>query len=195
MKNTVAHIAFFSFATLLLVSASYLVYSQWTNDTAQKSSVARYEATHGVDGELAMIDTVRFFENPCYSYCATKSDDGCEEKVDQLKKTILTVERNGLDIHHITAADLKSMPPNTSLNMMLESYTVSRKQNKQGTSYYVTVESFEAILEKIQNDHILMNEISQAYETFRAKDISEMLDRTCARERLEELRRKSERAL
>lgn len=195
MKNSAAHIAFFSIVTLLLVSASYLAYSQWTNDSAQKSAVARYEATYGVDGELAMIDTVRFFENPCYTYCATRSDDGCEEKVDQLKKTVLTVERNGQDVHHITAADLKKMAPNTSLNMMLESYTVSRRQNKQGTSYYVTVESFEAVLEKIRNDHVLMTEIGEAHETFRAKDISEMLDRTCARERLQELRRNNERAL
>ncbi len=195
MKNSFAHIAFFSVVTLLLVSATYLVYSQWSNDSAQKSAVARYEAVYGVDGELAVIDSVRFFENPCYTYCATKSDDGCKEKVEQLKKMVLTVEQNGRGVHHITADDLKKMAPNTSLNMMLESYTVSRKKSKEGISYYVTVESFDAILEKIQNDNAFMSEFKEVYETFRAKDIAEMLDRTCARERVQELRRKTERAL
>lgn len=195
MKKQSAHIAFFALTALLLIAASVLVYNQWVTDSEQQTVTARYEATHDVeDTEMTVIDTTRFFENPCYSYCATRSE-GCDEKVEELRKTVLTIEQNGQDIRELTAADLKRLPANTSLNMMLDSYTVSRAENEEGTSYYVTVESFDAVLEKMNGETTMMTETGGVYETYRLEDITEWLDQTCAREKLQELRQRTERPL
>lgn len=178
----------------MLVSAGLLAFNQWTGDVERKLATLRFQPDVEFNSET-VIDTVGLFENPCYSYCSEKSEDGDGECVDRLTKTILTVETNGRDVHRFTAEDLKKMEPNTSLNMMLESYTVSRKKDKKGTKYYVTVESFDAILEKTPDNDYLLRENAKEGQVFRAKDIVEMLDRTCARDRLEDLIRSGERPL
>ena len=195
MKQSIGHITFFLIAALLLISASYLAYSQWVGDRAAQSEAMHYDETADMRSHTAVIDTVRFFENPCYSYCEVPGVEGCESRVDQLTKTVMSVERNGRQIQRITAEDLKKMEPNTSLNMMLEAYTVSRKKGNKGTSFYVTVESFDAILEKTPDDHYLLRESGEAVQVFSAKDIAEILEETATRERLQELMRNMNRPL
>ncbi len=151
MKKEFGHITTLLLMSILLISGGFLTYSQVQNDKDQNLIGDRnsYEVDEISESSL---DTLRFLTDPSYEYCEFSCEENENSSCEKLSKTILTVKQDGLSKRNLTASDVSKLPANASINLMFETFSVSRKTNSCSTTYFVTVESFDTYLENIQRE-------------------------------------------
>jgi hypothetical protein len=154
VKNQNLHLLIALFAGAMIFVAGYLTFSGLYNDFEENSSIAVYDALGEKDREncVSLLDTSKYFEEPCYEFVNYQKSICSKGKIsDGLSKTIVKVTNSGNTHQPIEGGNIKYLPLNTSLNIMLETYTVSRLSDTCD-QYLVTVESFSTKLEKVGRD-------------------------------------------
>lgn len=131
---------------ILLISGVVLTYNQYKID--QEIDLFSQETSASAFSTESVIDTLQFIVNPSYEYEEFSCVESEDTKCDVLKRTVLSIDHKGMNSSPSTES-FKRLPPNSSLNFMLETYTVERRTESCKTSYFVTVESFDTNLEPI----------------------------------------------
>jgi hypothetical protein len=67
-----------------------------------------------------------------------------------ISKTVVKVENADGSFKNLDRSSIKTMPANSSLNLMIEKYTVRRDMENSTPSFFVTVESFQAQMDNLQ---------------------------------------------
>lgn len=143
MKKQVSHILFLVLTAVLVTAAGVLAYSGLHQNAANHAKLADQSLSLDEKNMDPVLDTIRFFEQPCYEYCqVSTADSDCEDAVDVISKTIVKVENDKGDFENIEESSIKKFPANKSLNLMVEKYTLKRKMINSNPSFFVTVESF-----------------------------------------------------
>lgn len=148
MKKDFGHISMFFLMIALITAGSILTYSQIQSDKdiqlLSDSKFSNFELN-----PTSELDTLRFLVDPSYEYCEFACEESNNVKCDILRKTIVSVNHDGFnDIS--SNQELNQLPANASINLMLETYSVSRRVDSCQTTYFVTVESFDTRLENLQ---------------------------------------------
>ncbi len=147
MKIQTRHTLFFVLSGIMLLIAGSLTYSEFA-----KGFDARPEVLPKDDSEdicLNLPDSTRFIARPCFEYSKYQHVN-CRQKgiKDEISKTIVSVSGNGFDLKSPESGSIKSIPANRSLNIMMETYTVTRKSDSCDV-YIVAIESFSTTMERI----------------------------------------------
>ncbi len=150
MKKQFRHISFLVVSAVLLVSATVLTFDGWSHEF---DSIDANKQLFSLDQSVSehALDTTQFFiDNTCYEYC--QFEDATSELIlsDQLSKTVVKVENKLGKYEEIETSSIKMLPPNASLNLMIEKYTVKRHIKNSKPSFFVTVESFNTTIERTQ---------------------------------------------
>ncbi len=145
-----SHIVFLAFSAALLVSATVLTLDGWNNDlNDSKRSDSTTDLFESQSVVSVALDTAQFFmENSCYEYCQLEQTEEEGLKKDKLSRTIVKVENGSGEYEELDNNSIKSLPPNASVNLMIEKYTVERNSGKDKPKFYVTVESFNTTIER-----------------------------------------------
>jgi len=143
-KQDFGHILIFLTLSVLIVAGACLTYDQIQADHVIQAKSERAERNFKVD--QSVIDTLRFLTDPAYEYTKVCSDNQ-EKTCESLSKTVMTVEHKGLRDFGSERTGIKEFPANASVNFMMKTYSLSRETDSCSTTYYVTVESFDALLE------------------------------------------------
>ncbi|MFT6996898.1 MAG: hypothetical protein ACJAQ4_000643 [Cryomorphaceae bacterium] len=185
MKKEFGHIALFVSMVTLLVSGGFLTYSQVQNDMdSQLLSQRSIETTDEI--HESALDTLRFLVDPSYEFCEFACEEDENSSCEKLSKTIVSVNQKGFSKTNLNSPELARLPANASINLMFETYSVSRRTDSCSTTYYVTVESFDTSLENIQNeidsDISTFNTLSpdELYEAMRSGESLEWVKKFCA---------------
>ncbi len=184
MKKEFGHITLLLLMIMLLVSGGYLTYSQVQNDKDQNliGDRSSYEMDEISESSL---DTLRFLTDPSYEYCEFACEENENSSCEKLTKTIVTVKQHGFSKDNHTASDVSRLPANSSINLMFETYSVSRRKDSCSTTYFVTVESFDTYLESIQkeidSDLSTFNTLSseEIYEAMQTGESLEWVKKFC----------------
>ncbi len=131
--------------------------------------------------EPSALDTAQFFEQACYEYCQQEPCANSSENLDVLTKTVIRVENKEGDFEDIDNGMVKSFRPNQSLNLMVEKYTLKRKKDRDGSSFYVTLESFNTSFEPLNFGNFCKG-IDPDGEAFLTDDQIDRLKVFCANE-------------
>lgn len=132
----------------LVVSGCVLTYNQVQNDKEINLLSEVPQINFEADSK-SVLDTLKFLVDPAYEYCELSCEKSVDSKCDVLKKTIVSIDHNGLESIE-GVQEMSRLPANTSINLMLETYSVSRRIDSCQTTYFVTVESFDTQLENLQ---------------------------------------------
>jgi len=169
----------------LVVSGGFLTYSQVQNDMdSQLLSQRSIETTDEI--HQSALDTLRFLVDPSYEFCEFACEEDENSSCERLTKTLVSVKQQGLSKSLLSAREVTRLPANASINLMFETYSVSRRTDSCSTTYYVTVESFDTSLENIQNeidsDISTFNTLSpdDFYEAIRSGESLEWVKKFCA---------------
>jgi len=169
----------------LVVSGGFLTYSQVQNDMdAQLLTQRSIETTDEI--HQSALDTLRFLVDPSYEFCEFACEEDENSSCERLTKTLVSVKQQGLSKSLLSAREVTRLPANASINLMFETYSVSRRTDSCSTTYYVTVESFDTSLENIQNeidsDISTFNTLSpdDFYEAIRSGESLEWVKKFCA---------------
>lgn len=135
----------------LVISGGLLTYSQVQNDL-DSQLLSQHSTELNEEFHETALDTLRFLTDPSYEYCEFSCEKDEDSSCDRLTKTVVSVKRQGLPESNLSSSELARLPANASINLMFETYSVSRKTDSCSTTYYVTVESFDTYLENIQNE-------------------------------------------
>lgn len=143
MKKQISHILFFLFTATLVAAAGVLAFNGLHQNSENKTAMREINLSLDDRNVAHVLDTVQFFEEPCYTYCQLELvDKDQNETVDILSKTIVKVANEKGDFENIDERSIKEFPANKSLNLMVEKYTLKRKMVNSSPSFFVTVESF-----------------------------------------------------
>lgn len=185
MKKELGHIALFVLMVTLVVSGGFLAYSQVQNDKA--ANLMSDHETYVVEKvSESHLDTLRFIVDPSYEYCEFACESDENSTCEKLTKTVISVNQHGISEKDLSAEDLSRLPANASVNLMYETYSVSRRADSCSTTYYVTVESFKTELENLQKE--LDSEIStfntlspeELFEALQSGESQEWVKKFCA---------------
>jgi len=185
VKKEFGHITLFVLMITLVISGGYLTYSQVQNDKAQNLMGDRSSFEVDEISESA-LDTLRFIVDPSYEYCEFSCEKDENTACEKLSKTIVSVKQEGIPKNNLSASEISRLPANASINLMFETYSVSRKTDSCSTTYYVTVESFDTYLESIQKeidaDISTFNTLSpeELYEMMRSGQSLELIKKMSA---------------
>lgn len=185
MKKDFSHITLFVLMITLVVSGGYLTYSQVQSDI---DSHLMEEHTASIDygSQESALDTLRFLVDPAYEYCEFTCEDDVNSTCEKLTKTVISVSQQGISNTRRSGPELTRLPANASINLMFETYSVSRRTDSCSTTYYVTVESFDTYLESIQQevnpDISTFNTLSskELYDALRSNETLELVRKVCA---------------
>jgi len=171
VKKEFGHITLFVLMFTLVMSGGYLTYSQVQNDIAQ--NVMNERSSFEVDEvSESALDTLRFLVDPSYEYCEFSCEENEKSTCDKLSKTIVSVKHEGFSEDNLSAAEISRLPANASVNLMFETYSVSRKTDSCSTKYFVTVESFDTYLESIEKE---IDADLSTFNTLSPEEITEAL--------------------
>jgi len=135
----------------MVISGGILTYSQVQND--KNSHLLSQRSTEITDDlHQSAIDTLRFLVDPSYEYCEYECEKDENSTCDRLSKTVVSVSQKGLANERFGRSEVARLPANSSINLMFETYSVSRRSDSCSTNYYVTVESFDTYLESVQKE-------------------------------------------
>lgn len=168
----------------LVVSGGILTYSQVQNDRdthlLSQRSMAMTDDIHE-----SALDTLRFLVDPSYEYCEFECEKDENSSCERLTKTVVSVNQRGLAKEQLGAPEVTRLPANSSINLMFETYSVSRRSDSCSTNYYVTVESFDTYLESVQreidSDISTFNTLSreELFETLQSDKSLDLLRKFC----------------
>jgi hypothetical protein len=185
VKKELGHITLFVLMIILVVSGGILAYSQVQNDKATHLMAER--DSYSIDRiSESHLDTLRFLVDPSYEYCEFACESDEKSTCERLTKTVISVKQKGISESNLSAEQISRLPANASINLMFETYSVSRKTDSCSTTYYVTVESFDTRLEELQKQ--IDSEIStfntlspgELYEVLRSGESQEWVKKFCA---------------
>ena len=133
------------------------------------------------------LDTLKLVEDPCIEYSSLEQKCGDNANKDILVKTVVKVEQPDGNYQELNDNSVKSLLPNSSINLMIEKYRIERSKNQSSTSFFVTVESFNTILQKSEtNDFfkpVLLEESTslskEQLEFIRSKRAEQLLVKNC----------------
>ncbi|MGB6036388.1 MAG: hypothetical protein WBG42_08965, partial [Cryomorphaceae bacterium] len=149
MKKDFGHIVIFVLMIALVISGGILTYSQVQND--KDSHLLSQRSTEITDDiHQSALDTLRFLVDPSYEYCEFECEKDENSTCERLTKTVVSVSQRGLEKERFSGHEVARLPANSSINLMFETYSVSRRTDSCSTNYYVTVESFDTYLENLQ---------------------------------------------
>jgi hypothetical protein len=155
VKDQNKQILIFSIVSCLIFLAGYFTYSGFSNDfddLGLASGKTTSSAQNGKELCFNHLDTARYFDEPCYEYTSYEKSTGEKGNIsDALSKTVVKVSNRGKIHQPLEQGNIKYFPANTSLNIMLETYTVSRLSDTC-EQYMVTIESFSTTMEKADRD-------------------------------------------
>lgn len=138
-------------AGIVAVVAFYFTYLGFSDDFSENLVVNNHIACMTINEDCnAQLDTDRILEEPCYElnlYEKSSSGNGESDK-DSYSKTIVKITNDG-NPYEFEKGDIKAFQANSSINIMLETYTVS-KLSDSCDQYLVTVESFSTKVEKLE---------------------------------------------
>lgn len=138
----------------LMFVAGYFTYNGLSNDFIDGKGFFTDNLSGQNDREICVsaLDTTKYFEEPCYEFTHYEKSPGERGKIsDSLSKTIVKVTNDGKKYQPLEGHHIKDIPANASLNIMLETYTVSRLSDTCD-QYIVTIESFSTKMEKTDRD-------------------------------------------
>lgn len=148
VKKQFRNISFLVLSAVLLALATALTFDGWSHDLDQPASKTQVY-TLEEETSPTVLDTTKFFiDNTCYEYTQFEEVTDQLQKSDQLSKTVVKVETNEGQYEEIESSSIKMLPPNASVNLMIEKYTVKRKFDNAIPSFFVTVESFNTTIER-----------------------------------------------
>lgn len=133
----------------LIVSGGVLTYNQVQSDKEIHLLSEVPQVNFETDSKSA-LDTLKYLVDPSYEYCELSCEKSSDSRCDVLKKTIVSIDHNGLSSLE-GGLEINRLPANASINLMLETYSVSRRVDSCQTTYFVTVESFDTQLENLQS--------------------------------------------
>ncbi len=146
VKKRLAQISGIIVLICLLASAGIMTYSGLSQDFEGQEVFLSME----IDRENCKpdLDNARLVDDSCYEYTNFERSKSVKGGVkDALSKTIVRVSDPKGNLKPLENKSIKTLPANTSLNLMLETYTVSRQKDSCDV-YIVTIESFSATVEK-----------------------------------------------
>jgi hypothetical protein len=146
-REELSHIVVFFILSVMILAGGFLAVDQIQFDKRIDSE--RIQAERLAEPEESVLDTLRFLTDPSYEFTES-CERGEAKKCTRLSKSIVKVHHRGLDESVRNGDGIKKLPANASINFMLETYSVSRIEDSCSTSYYVTVESFDAFMESAE---------------------------------------------
>lgn len=169
----------------LVVSGGILTYSQVQNDM-DSQLLGQHSTEITADIQKSALDTLRFLVDPSYEYCEFECEQDDTSSCERLTKTVVSVKQRGLTNGSVSTPETSRLPANSSINLMFETYSVSRRTDSCSTTYFVTVESFDTQLENIQkeidSDISTFNTLSreELFETMRSAESLDLIRKFCA---------------
>lgn len=131
------------------MSASVLTFGGWNDDINEGITIKDECLSLDNKNEAHVLDTAQFVLNTsCYEYCQFEECVDDKNRRDELSKTVVKVENNRGEYEDIETSSIKTLPPNSSLNLMIEKYTVKRRFLNEVPSFFVTVESFNTTIDR-----------------------------------------------
>lgn len=154
VKDQNNQILILSVVSCLIFLAGYFTYNGFSNDFEDLGLVSgeTFSSQNGKELCFNHLDTARYFDEPCYEFNSYEKSTEEKGKIsDSLSKTVVKVSNRSKIHQPLEQGNIKYFPANTSLNIMLETYTVSRLSDTC-EQYMVTVESFSTTMEKTDRD-------------------------------------------
>lgn len=149
MKNQIFQISFILLSSILLMSATVLTFDGWSDDMDVSNTMKEECLSLDNKIETHVLDTTQFvLSTSCYEYCQFEECIDDNNHSDELSKTIVKVENSFGEYEDIETSSIKNLPPNSSLNLMIEKYTVKRRFLNEKPSFFVTVESFNTTIQR-----------------------------------------------
>lgn len=151
MKNQRLQTAFFVVIAALLVVATYFTFTGWRGNEHSFERLSQDDLEYNFS-EADDLDSAFYGKDDCISSTDFSQIENSDCKTDVLTKSVFKVSSENESLEFPEANSLKYSPANTSLNLMMEQYTVMRKQDSCDVAFSVTVNSFTGILENIEKD-------------------------------------------
>lgn len=155
MKKQQGHIFYLSIISLVLIVAGVLAINGFS--TFENDGIADTRTNLVLD-ELSVhsvLDTLKLMDDPCYEYKSLEQNCSGETESDIIVKTVVKVEQEDGRFKELQESSIKTLPPNASINLMIEKYQIERLKKPGSTSFFVTVESFSTILEKFNRPEFI----------------------------------------
>jgi len=186
VKKYHGHIYYLSFIALAICAAGVFAFSSFKADF-DNSDTEHKELSLDDNSPKSVLDTLALMEEPCYEYSSLERNCSGNTKRDVIVKTVVKVEQPDGHFKEINEGSVKSLLPNSSINLMIEKYKIERRRENDSTSFYVTVESFNTLLEKHDKAEFIspphydestsLNE--QQWEMIKTQKAQELLAKTC----------------
>ncbi len=148
MKKYHGHIYYLGSIALTICAAGIFAFSSFNADFNEKADTESTELSLDDNESKSVLDTLALIEEPCYEYNSLERNCSGDTSKDVIVKTVVKVEQPDGHYKELDEGSVKSLLPNSSINLMIEKYKIERRRNKDSTSFFVTVESFNTILEK-----------------------------------------------
>lgn len=148
MKKYHGHIYYLSTIALALCAAGIFAFSSFKADFEDNADTQNTKLSLDDNVSESVLDTLALIEEPCYEYKSLERNCSGDTSKDVIVKTVVKVEQPDGHFREIDEGSVKSLLPNSSINLMIEKYKIERRRDKDSTSFFVTVESFNTILDK-----------------------------------------------
>lgn len=187
MKKYHGHIYYLGFIALSICTAGIIAFSSFKADFQEGSGASNDELSLDDRSPKSVLDTLALIEEPCYEYKSLERNCSGDTSKDVIVKTVVKVEQPDGHYKELDEGSVKSLLPNSSINLMIEKYKIERRRNNDSTSFFVTVESFNTILEK-NNRSKLISPASydestslsdQQWEMIKTHKAKELLVKSC----------------
>lgn len=187
MKKYQGHIYYLGAIAMVICVAGIIALSSFSTDFNGADKTKKAELSLDEDSPESVLDTLAMMEDPCYEYRSLERNCDGDTSKDVIVKTVVKVEQPDGHYKELNEGSVKSLLPNTSINLMIEKYKIERRREKEITSFFVTVESFNTVLEKNSNNEfitpILHNESTslteEQWEMLNSHEAEKLLVKTC----------------
>lgn len=187
MKNYRGHIYYISFIALTICTAGAIAFSSFKAGFDEEPASKSTELSLDDNSPKSVLDTLALIEEPCYEYRSLERNCSGDTSKDVIVKTVVKVEQPDGHYEELDEGSVKSLLPNSSINLMIEKYKIERRRNKDSTSFFVTVESFNTILEKNNRTEFISpagydestSLTDQQWEMIKTQKAQELLVKSC----------------
>jgi len=187
VKKHLNHIYYLSFIACVICAAGVIAFNSFSADFKKSSETANNELSLDDNSPKSVLDTLALLEEPCYEYRSLERNCSGSTSKDVIVKTVVKVEQPDGHYKEIDEGSVKSLLPNSSINLMIEKYKIERRSDEDSTSFFVTVESFNTILEKNNRSEFISpvkfdestSLSEQQWEMIRTQKAKELLVKTC----------------
>jgi adenylate kinase len=187
VKKYHGHIYYLGFIALTICTAGVIAFSSFKADFDEKSASESTELSLDDNSPKSVLDTLALIEEPCYEYRSLERNCSGDTSKDVIVKTVVKVEQPDGHYKELDEGSVKSLLPNSSINLMIEKYKIERRRNNDSTSFFVTVESFNTILEKNNRTEFISpagydestSLTDQQWEMIKTQKAQELLVKSC----------------